>query len=138
MAEAVMKNICSTKNLTGWEVDSCGTSDYNIGKQPYHLTLRTLKEHGIKDFRHKARQIRSSDFTEFDHILVMDHNNLSDVKYEAPKDCPANIEMLTAYDPQKAPYIVDPYYEEDSVFEDVYQLISRCCVKFVETYSKNK
>jgi len=63
-------------------IDSCGTGAYHVGSAPDRRTLHTLRAHGITHYRHSARKLRISDFTDFDYIFVMDESNFDDVMAE--------------------------------------------------------
>jgi low molecular weight phosphotyrosine protein phosphatase len=84
MAEAVFRNITQNPQcphpLIGW-VDSAGTGAYHIGSSPDQRTLQTLSNNGINDYVHAARQVRESDFEEFDWILGMDDENVSNLRF---------------------------------------------------------
>jgi len=63
-------------------IDSCGTGAYHVGSAPDRRTIAVLKSHGITTYRHKARKLRSSDFTDYDYIFPMDDSNFEDVMDE--------------------------------------------------------
>ena len=42
-----------------WEVDSAAMGPWHIGKGPDSRAMKTLKKNGIKNYVHKARQVRS-------------------------------------------------------------------------------
>ena len=73
MAEGVLKHLVSQRSDAElWNLDSCGTAGYHVGGSPDRRTMRTLKEHGVTDYQHKARTLRHSDFTDFKWIFVFD------------------------------------------------------------------
>ena len=45
--------------LFQWEVDSAAMGPWHIGKGPDSRAMKTLKKNGIKNYVHKARQVRS-------------------------------------------------------------------------------
>lgn len=61
-------------------VDSAGTGAYHALSPPDSRTMELLRMHGVKGFIHSARKIRTQDFFEFDYMLCMDAENLSDLK----------------------------------------------------------
>nr|XP_039331503.1 low molecular weight phosphotyrosine protein phosphatase-like [Saimiri boliviensis boliviensis] len=81
-----------------------------------------------------SEHIIKEDFATFDYILCMDESNLRDLnrKSNQVKTCKAKIELLGSYDPQKQLIIEDPYYGNDSDFEEVYQQCVWCCRVFLE------
>lgn len=61
-------------------IDSCGTGAYHVGDGPDSRTMATLEKNGITTYRHAARKFSpTSDFANFDYILAMDDDNLSDL-----------------------------------------------------------
>ena len=76
LAEALFMQKTSMKGLSAqYDADSCGTSRYNIGDSPDPRTLRNAASHGIR-ISHRARQLLKSDLEHFDHVLVMDAENM--------------------------------------------------------------
>lgn len=41
-----------------WEVESAAIIGYHTGKVPDHRAMSTLKENGITNYSHRARQVR--------------------------------------------------------------------------------
>lgn len=56
MAEAVLKHLLKKEGVD-LLVESAGTRDYHVGKNPNPKTMKVLEENGIKNFIHKARQV---------------------------------------------------------------------------------
>uniref|UniRef100_A0A096MAZ1 Low molecular weight phosphotyrosine protein phosphatase n=2 Tax=Poecilia TaxID=8080 RepID=A0A096MAZ1_POEFO len=119
-----------------WVIDSGATSDWNTGSSPDTRGLACLRKHGIET-SHRARQVTKDDFMNFEYILCMDENNLSDLnkKAKSVKNATAKIELLGSYDPQNQRIIKDPYYGSDADFENVYEQCLRCCKAFLEKNS---
>lgn len=63
IADAVFR---SEKNKRGlqdqWQVDSAAIIGYHLGKRPDNRALSTLKENGITNYSHRARQVRFCSF----------------------------------------------------------------------------
>jgi protein-tyrosine phosphatase len=60
-------------------IDSAGTGDYHIGKQPDVRSIAVAKKNGIDITKQKARQFSEKDFEDFDYIFAMDNSNQSDI-----------------------------------------------------------
>lgn len=90
-------------------VDSAAIGSWHIGKGPDRRCVNVLKENGITT-KHKARQIKASDFTTFDYIFGMDNENMSDLKEEAPANATAQVKLLSDFDVEREGIIRDPYY----------------------------
>ena len=133
MAEGVMKKLLLDRNILDWEVDSAGIGNWHEGDWPDHRAIKTAKKHGIDITVQRARQIRSSDFEYFDHILVMDEENLRDARKLAAGKYDHKIQLLLDYKyPDQGKAIPDPYFTHR--FEESYQLIYEGCEAFIRRW----
>ena len=129
LAEGVMQHFSDEQGL-GWQVDSAGTGGWHVGEGPDRRSVRTARNHGIDISKQICRQFRRSDFGNFDHILVMDKYNLSDVLNMAPnEEFAAKVKLLLG--DKEVP---DPYYD-DSQFEPVFELIKLGCKDFIKKHT---
>ena len=122
MAEGVFKQLVSAAGLSDQiDIDSAGTSSYHIGETADRRTLKTLATHGI-NYKGRARQLRPSDFDQYDYILAMDKSNLRNVEAIKPGNTNATVKLFMDYAPQVAvSEVPDPYY--DGRFDEVYDLV---------------
>eukprot|EP00741_Cyanophora_paradoxa_P009411 tig00000144_g9116.t1 len=75
-AEAVFTHMVKERGLEEkYEIDSCGTGSWHIGKPPDTRMLAELKKAGIPAEHLRARQFSGRDFERFDLILVADDSN---------------------------------------------------------------
>lgn len=116
----------------GWssqvKVDSAGTAAYHIGERPDHRTLQVLDSNNIFT-SHRARQVSAYDDKEFDYIIAMDGNNLSDLRQKFPS---AKILMMRDYDKEhQGSAVPDPYYGGITDFEEVYEILDRSIETFI-------
>lgn len=119
LAHGILEHLAN-KNGLDWEIDSAGTSDWHIGSCPDNRSIAIAKKYGVDISGQRARQFSKADFKYYDHILVMDRSNLSDVLALASKaDERAKVALFLAND-----IVPDPYYD-DSLFDPVYQMIAR-------------
>ena len=73
MAEYVMKNLVKKAGLEDrFQIASEATSREEIGNPVYPPARRKLAEHGISCSGHAARQLRNSDYEEYDLLIGMD------------------------------------------------------------------
>ncbi|ULU23529.1 low molecular weight protein-tyrosine-phosphatase [Dyella terrae] len=56
---------------------SCGTGNWHAGKGADPRMVRAAAAAGYDLAPHRARQVRTSDFVEFDWVLAMDRDNLA-------------------------------------------------------------
>jgi protein-tyrosine phosphatase len=131
LAEGIMQDL-SDKNNLGWEIDSAGTGNWHVGQGPDRRSTRIALERGVPISHQVCRQFRQSDFEEFDHIYVMDKNNLSDVVAMAPNKQAADKVKLLLGDKE----VPDPYYD-DAQFAPVFDLIEDGCKKIVKELHNN-
>jgi protein-tyrosine phosphatase len=110
-------------------VDSAGTGNWHAGQQPDHRSVATAKNRGLDISCQKARQIKVSDFTEFDHIYVMDTSNLNDVQQLAPNaSAKAKVKlMMDELFPGEKINVPDPYYGGPEGFDKVYDMLDEAC-----------
>jgi protein-tyrosine phosphatase len=110
-------------------VDSAGTGDWHIGQGPDKRSVATAKGRGIDISCQKARQLKPSDFNEFDHIYVMDASNYKDVTKLAPNpESKAKVKlMMDEVFPGENVDVPDPYWSELDGFENVYDMLDKAC-----------
>ncbi len=128
LAEGIMQHLAE-KNGLDWQIDSAGTGNWHVGEGPDRRSTRTARNHGVDISRQVCRQFNKSDFNEFDLILVMDKNNLSDVLAMAPDErAAAKVKLLLGN--KEVP---DPYYD-DSQFEPVFKLVEQGCKDIIKPH----
>ena len=104
-------------------VDSAGTHSYHIGSPPDLRSQATARSRGIELDGLRARRFVTTDFTDFDFLLGMDHDNLADMLALKPDDATARanlmLEFSSRFEQQEVP---DPYFGEDG-FDQVFDMI---------------
>ncbi|WP_330442798.1 low molecular weight protein-tyrosine-phosphatase [Flavobacterium sp. C4GT6] len=110
-------------------VDSAGTGGWHAGELPDKRSVATARERGLDITHQRARQFKVSDFTEFDHIFVMDTSNLKDVLKLAPNDkAKTKVSlMMDALHPGESINVPDPYYGGPEGFDNVYDMLDEAC-----------
>jgi len=132
-AEAVFNHVLKQRGLEGWEVDSGAIGAWHVGLGPDHRAVSVMKSHNIP-MDHSARTLKKEDFTHYDYIFGMDHENIKDIKARAPKSYTAKVELFGSYDPKKELIIRDPYYDDgDEGFEKCYVQCLRCSEGFLDS-----
>ena len=96
MAEFVMKkmvrdlptSLSSGISLTAadFEIASAATSTEEIGNPVYPPARRMLARHGIDCSGKTARQMTAADYAHYDYIVLMDQNNLRNLRWILPRD----------------------------------------------------
>ena len=123
MAEAVFRQLVKEAGLAEIiDVESAGTGGWHAGEPPHSGTRTVLKAHQIEVGGKRARQLNRADMSEFDYIVAMDAENVSDIQNLFGKRVP----RLLEYAPQGLPLDVpDPYYTNG--FDEVYRLVQAGC-----------
>lgn len=110
-------------------VDSAGTGNWHAGQNPDKRSVATAKERGLDISCQIARQLKPSDFEEFDHIFVMDASNYRDVTALAPNEkAKAKVQlMMDAVYPGQNVDVPDPYWSGQDGFDKVYDMLNEAC-----------
>ncbi len=86
MAEFIMKQLVKKANRQDeFFIESAATSTEEIGNPVYPPAQRILKLHGIDANGKTARQMTVRDFETFDYIVLMDKNNLRNLRWLLPR-----------------------------------------------------
>ncbi|TXE17427.1 low molecular weight phosphotyrosine protein phosphatase [Psychroserpens burtonensis] len=106
-------------------VDSAGTANYHIGSLPDQRSIAVANTHGIDISNQRGRQFEVSDFDTFDYIYVMDHSNFENVLKLARNIYDiAKVKLILEVDTTSiVKEVPDPYYDEISGFETVFELL---------------
>jgi len=128
-AEGIMKKRLADAGLqSAVVVDSAGTGGWHAGDSADARMQRHGRRRGY-EFDSIARQVTSSDFHDFDLILVMDQQNLRDIRPFAP-DAAAmeKVKLFTDYaEDREETHVPDPYYGGDGGFEHVLDILENGC-----------
>lgn len=96
MAEFVMKKMVKDREddlrkagLTpdDFEIASAATSTEEIGNPVYPPAHRLLNSRGINCDGHAARQMNQRDYDYYDYIVLMDRNNLRNLRWNIDAEC---------------------------------------------------
>lgn len=128
LAHGVMENMAKEQGLN-WEIDSAGTGGWHVGEQPDTRSIAVAKKYGLDISNQVCRKFNTRDFEIFDQILVMDFNNLEDVRSLAKSD--SHYQKVSLF--LKEGIVPDPYYNDDQ-FDEVYQMIEKRCRKIIEEF----
>lgn len=124
MAEGVCRVEMNRRGLGDIVIDSAGTSNWHIGNAPDARAIAAAGRRNIDIADQKARQIRNSDFDEFDYILAMDGSNLAKLRAAAGEHRQARVRLFLDFARDLAIREVgDPYYGGDDGFDDTLDLL---------------
>jgi len=115
-----------------FEIDSAGTHAYHVGNPPDERAQQTALARGVDLRELRARQVTVADFEAFDHILVMDRQNLDTLMFVCPKPHFHKVRLFLEYAPGiKRLEVPDPYYGGAKGFEEVLDLVERAAKGFL-------
>ena len=72
LAEGILMSKLPKKSFF---VDSAGTGNWHVGKQPDERSIAIAKKNGIDISHLRGKQFSTSDFETYDYIYVMDNSN---------------------------------------------------------------
>jgi len=110
-------------------VDSAGTGDWHVGRQPDSRSIAIAKLRGLDISRQKGRLFTEKDFETNDYIFVMDNSNYKDVIRLAPNQEAKSKVSLILNDlfPDENVDVPDPYYGLEDGFSNVYGMLDEVC-----------
>ncbi len=136
LAEGILASKLSPEHFT---VDSAGTGDYHIGKQPDHRSIDIAKEKGIDISQQKARQFSQQDFIDYDYIFAMDGTNYKDILKLAPTpESKTKVKLILneLFEDENVD-VPDPYFGLKNGFPIVYEMLDEVCTTIAEKLKKN-
>lgn len=140
-ADGIMQAIINNHDDNeAWLIDSAGTGGYHIGDLPDNRMRIHARRRGY-ELNHICRQVRQSDFEEFDLIIPMDASNERNLLRMSPSDSTDKkiipmarfVNLAYNYD-----HIPDPYYEGAEGFELVLDLLENGCANLYDLITKTR
>jgi protein-tyrosine phosphatase len=126
MAEFVMKDLVKKAGLENqFHIESAATSTEEIGNPVYPPARRKLAEHGIDCAGKRARQLRNSDYDEYDLLIGMDRVNFRNIDRICGGDPDGKIHLLMEYTDRPGAEVADPWYTGD--FDATWRDVSDGC-----------
>ena len=123
---SLWKTWCAKLRLGGkFSIDSAATSTEEIGELPHPGTLKKLREQGISTHAHHARQVRATEYGEWDLFVYMDRENLHGLESifggDPQKKFVRLLDFLPDDDPRHGKDVADPWYTGnfDATYRDV-------------------
>lgn len=126
VAEGIFRHLLEDAGLAqAIHVDSAGTHSYHVGAAPDERSQAAAHRRGIDISTLRARRVVPEDFDQFDYVLVMDRQNIKDLRTISQQAVHLEkIRLLLDYAPEIAEQEVpDPYYGGLGGFERVMDLV---------------
>lgn len=123
-AHGVFEKLVAEQGLDSQiRIDSAGTGDWHLGKQPDPRTLLAGQQRGY-DFSHlRARQVTAADFDVFDYILAMDGKNLANLQQLQPPHFGGRLSLFLPFGQGSIDEVPDPYAGGSEGFEQVLDMV---------------
>ncbi len=136
-AEGVFKQKVKDRDLENlFVVDSAGTGSWHVGNLPDKRMREAALSRGI-ELISRSRQIDDNDLYEFDHILVMDKDNLNAVQSLIKEDghlLNSKIKLILSYSRKaQVDEVPDPYYGGQNGFEKVLDLLDDAIDELIDS-----
>lgn len=124
-AEGVFRRLAQEAGVLDQLVlDSAGTHDYHVGKQPDARAQETARRRGYDLSGLRARQVSEQDFLDFDYVLAMDRENLAALKRLCPPEHQHKVRLYLSFSSRfGGQEVPDPYYGGAQGFERVLDMV---------------
>lgn len=124
MAEYLCRVEAEKRGLA-MEITSAGTSGWHDGEYMHCGTADVLDGLGIDSRDFVSKRVKSSDWEEFDYLIVMDDNNLRDMETRFSKN--KKLFKITDLLPENSRYdhVPDPWYTGN--FKETHDILQQCC-----------
>lgn len=122
MAEFLLKDRVKKLGLADrFEIASAATSREEIGNPVHYGTRNKLAEFGISVAGKYARQMTMKDYQYYDYVLLMDRNNVRNLRYIIGEDTLHKVNLLLDFTSRKGQSIADPWYTGnfDVTYDDI-------------------
>ncbi len=133
-AEGVFTSVAKKSGLISeLTIDSAGTSGWHIGEGPDPRTVKAAAKRGVKLSHLRGRKAVVEDFSKFDYILAMDHENLRNLEAIKPSGYQGHLGLFLAFAQNyQEDEVPDPYYGGENGFTFVLDLIEDASLGFLE------
>ena len=122
MAEFLLKDIVNKRGLAdAFEIASAATSREEIGNPVHYGTRNKLAKFGISVAGKHAVQVTKRDYEYYDLLLVMDSDNIRNLRRVIGEDTQNKVHLLLDYTERKGESIADPWYtgDFDVTYDDI-------------------
>lgn len=132
MAEAIMRQRLLDRKITGLNVTSRGTGEWNLGQPPHEGTQDILTKNDIP-FDNMISELFKAD-DDFDYIIAMDQSNVENIK-QINSNIKGQLYKLLDFSDMDETDVPDPYYTNN--FEGVYKMVQSSCDNLIDFIVKD-
>lgn len=127
LAEGIVRQL-AVENGLNWEIASAGTGSWHVGEPADKRSIAVAKNYGYDISKQRAKHFNTGMLDEYDHILVMDKNNLKDVlKLAVNAEQRKKVRLFLTDELE----VTDPYYD-NQLFDPVFLIIEERAKKLIE------
>ncbi len=132
LAEGIMKHL--TRGRRDFHIASAGTGAWHVGELPDSRMRDTAQKHGIK-LVSRAQQVTPELASAYDLVLAMDLANLRNLRRMG-----IPCMLLRDFDPEAMndAEVPDPYYGGQRGFEEVFEIVERCCIELLRVIDRGE
>ena len=110
-AQMILQQIVEEAGLQDrFVIDSAATSREEIGNSVYPPMKRALEGMGVPILRHQARQVKASEYGDWDYIVGMDDENMWNLNRIFRGDPEGKCSMLMSWCGEEGREVDDPWY----------------------------
>ena len=134
LAEGVFRSLVRTRELeSSYSADSAGTGAWHAGESPDQRSVEVARRNGVV-LTGRARQVEAQDFEDFDYVIAMDRQNLTELRTLARShQGEPHLHLLRDFDPDPGDgQVPDPFYGGPDGFELMYVMLNRACEAFLD------
>lgn len=126
LAEGILKSKVDSSKI---HVDSAGTGDWHVGKEPDKRSIAVGSKYKIDITEQRGRLFSEEDFENFDLIYAMDNSNRENILALAKtEEDRSKVKLiLDEIFPGENLDVPDPYFGGELGFEDVYKMLDEAC-----------
>lgn len=140
LAEGVFIHLARERGVLDlFEVDSCGTGRWHVGKRADPRSLEVAERNGVH-LPSIARQVEPRrDFERFEWLIAMDRSNRNHLLDAGAPE--GRVHLLRAFDPELRGAsegeldVPDPYWDDDG-FERVFEMVRAGCGGLLERLTR--
>jgi len=131
LAEAVVREAARKRRLNHYYFESAGTGNWHVGGPADPRATAKAREYGLDLSDHRARQITSLNYSDWDWLVAMDAENRANLlRMGVPQ---SRLLMMRQFENDgRTPDVPDPYFGGANGFEYVYQMLAANAEKLLD------
>lgn len=136
MAEFIMKKLVADRGLSeDFYIESCATSNEEIGNDVYPPAKDELRRRGIPFTKRCARRMTSADYDMFDFIVAMDYQNLRNMERFVNGDPEKKVSLMMSHAGEERG-VADPWYTDN--FSMTFDDLHRACIGLLDEIIRSR